>query len=73
MTTAADLTPYGRMARAFQIFDAYDNGDEQGINAQHNELWAGPDPTRVDPGHIEELADLGWHASHENDSFWHNT
>lgn len=73
MTTAADLTPYGRMARAFTIFDAYDNGDEQAVNAQHDELWAGPDPAKVDPGHLAELADLGWQPDYGNETFHRNT
>lgn len=67
MTT--DLTEYGRMARAFQIFDSYGT-ERQGVSAEHDQIWAGPDPADVTDEHIAELEQLGWHTDRAHNTFY---
>ena len=53
-----DLTAYQRIIRAFEIFDSYP--DRQSTHAEHDEFFAGPDPTTVSAEHLAELEQLGW-------------
>jgi hypothetical protein len=71
-TTAEPNSIYARMARAFQIFDSYGNPNEQDISAEHDEIYAGPDPEVVSPEHLIELEALGWHASDGEECFYRN-
>jgi hypothetical protein len=70
--TAPDLTEYGHMARAFLIFDMYGN-DRQGVSAEHDQIWAGPNPAIVSPEHRAELDTLGWHADEPHQTFYRFT
>lgn len=52
-----------QMIRAFQIFDEYDG--YQDISAEHDVIYAGPDPENVSVADKAELASLGWHPERE--------
>lgn len=72
MTTTDLNSIYARMARAFQIFDSYGDPNEQDISAEHDEIFAGPDPEVVSAEHLIELEQLGWHADDGNGTFYRN-
>lgn len=59
-------TPYGRMARAMQIFDTYGESD---LSTGNGYIFAGPHPTQVSAEHLDGLHGLGWHADTTNDCF----
>lgn len=50
---------YRRFIRAFAIFATYEHTAD--VAAEHDEMWAGPDPDDVSPEHLAELEELGWH------------
>ena len=54
-------------ARAFTIFALYDTDGD--VSPQHDEVYAGPDPSLVSPEHLAELETLGWTANDDYDCF----
>ena len=52
------MNAYQRMARAMEIFNSYPADAD--ISCQHDEMWAGPDPSDVSAEHLKELDVLGW-------------
>lgn len=56
------------MLKAFMIFDKYDAAENK-VDAEHDEVWAGPDPKVVSEEDLAALAELGWYPSEE--SFHH--
>lgn len=57
------MNEYQRMARAMEIFNKY---DKEGITiqAEHDEIYAGPHPDFVSEADKAELDTLGWHPDH---------
>lgn len=53
------MSDYADMARAMQIFASY-NGQREDISAEHDEIFAGPDPAAVSAEHLDELEGLNW-------------
>jgi hypothetical protein len=62
------LTYYEELIRALQIFKEYDS--DEFMSAEHDIVYAGPDPADVSPEHLAELEELGWHRGEES-SFYH--
>lgn len=61
------MNVYERMIRALQIFDGYEH--DRGFTAEHDEVWAGPDPDSVSAEDLAELEALGWSADRNHDCF----
>jgi hypothetical protein len=60
---------YERWIAAFTIFAKYEpNGGE--VAAEHDVVYAGPNPETVNEDDIVTLDDLGWHISHDYDCFY---
>jgi hypothetical protein len=63
------VSTYEAMARAFQIFAEYSGHGRAGISAEHDVIYAGPDPSVVSEEHLMELAELFWLPEPEFDTF----
>lgn len=50
-------------AEAFAIFAKYEG---QGVCAEHDEIFAGPDPSVVTEADKKRLIELGWNPSEES-------
>lgn len=62
------MNEYQHMARAMEIFASYDD-DSASVSAEHDEIYAGPDPTVVSAEHIAELGQLDWHPVPDSNTF----
>lgn len=62
------LSDYDKIAQAFEIFRNFSNHKDHSVSAQHDVIYAGPDPVDVPDEYKEKLAALGWHPS-EHDCF----
>lgn len=51
---------YDNMIEVFNIFNKYDNNGM--LHAEHDTLYAGPDPEIVSAKDTARLAELGWNA-----------
>lgn len=58
---------YEEFSKALSIFDKYDHF--KSVSAEHDEIYAGPSPSKVSPEDISELDKLGWHPVEEYDCF----
>lgn len=58
------MNAYEKLARALVIFDSYEH--EKFVHAEHDLLFAGPDPATVSPDHLVELKNLGWQPDEDN-------
>ena len=65
------MDTYQKMIRAFEIFRKYPH--DPAVNAEHDEMWAGPDAADVSDADIEELQVLGWHPEDDGQGFHHFT
>lgn len=64
------MSEYEAMAQAFQIFAKYnDTGALTGISAEHDVIYAGPDPGVVSAEDLARLAELHWNPEEEFDTF----
>lgn len=70
---SSSLNVYERMARAMAIFNSYPVERGGSIHAEHDEMYAGPDPEVVSAEHKAELEELGWLFYEGNDFFHHYT
>jgi hypothetical protein len=61
--------PYADYRQAFEIFGRYPDPDGGNLSAEHDQLWAGPDPADVSLDDLRILNDLGWHADPNNGCF----
>ena len=62
---------YDQMTRALEIFADYQPDlTERVLSAEHDQVFAGPEPSEVSEAHMAELDALGWHADHSNGCFW---
>lgn len=52
------MTEYEKYIKAFQIFAKYPH--IQYVGAEHDEMFAGPDPANVSKEDLAELKELGW-------------
>ena len=57
---------YDKFIKALEIFRKYEH--DQFICAEHDEIYAGPDPTMMTDEDVEALEELGWLADLET---WH--
>lgn len=57
---------YERIKAGFEIFDKYEGYQE--VAAEHDRIFAGPDPEIVSDEDKETLEEIGWHVD-EYDSF----
>lgn len=64
------MNAYERMIRAFEIFNSYPGEHVHNLAAEHDRLFAGPDPAEVSADHIAELNALGWHDDSGHESFY---
>lgn len=64
------MTTYQELIRAFEIFGKYEF--PQGVQAEHDEMWAGPDADTVSAEDVAELETLGWTPAEEG-GFHHFT
>jgi hypothetical protein len=55
------------LAEAFTIFAGYPGADD--VSAEHDVLFAGPDPAVVSAEHTARLEELGWFTNSEFDCF----
>lgn len=62
------MSGYQRIIEAFQIFEKYDHF--KNVHAEHDELYAGPDPSVVSEEELVKLDELGWIADEENGCFY---
>lgn len=51
------------LAEAFMIFARY--GGKQDLSAEHDVIYAGPDPSKVVREDVERLDKLGWAVEEE--------
>lgn len=58
MVCMDDLSYFQKLARALLIFDEYESGGF--LSAEHDEIFAGPDPEVVSAEHRAELESYGW-------------
>jgi hypothetical protein len=59
---------YDEMARAFTIFASYPD-ERPGISAEHDEIWAGPNPAVMTAEDLAELEQLRWMPDHAHETF----
>jgi len=64
------MSQYSRLSQALDIFMKYPEDD---MAADHDIIWAGPDPNSVSEVDIVKLAALGWHPEWDLDCFYHHT
>jgi hypothetical protein len=55
-------------AEAFSIFSQYDNKPFS-VHAEHDEIFAGPNPSVVSAEHLKRLNELGWRKHEEFECF----
>lgn len=63
------MNPWQKFARAFTIFAFYEY-DGTCVVSEHDEIFAGPNPSAVSQADSEELIDLGWRP-HVGLKCWH--
>lgn len=63
---------YAAWAEAFTIFAKYSSEFYQ-ISAEHDIVYAGPDPAVVSEEDKTRLEALNWHIDEHLDSFYHHT
>lgn len=63
------LTDHDKIVLAIKIFENYMQEDEMFIHAEHDVIFAGPDPEKVSEKDTRLLEDLGWHPSVAIDCF----
>lgn len=62
-------TGYSELIEALTIFDKYYQEGSYGfLHAEHDEIWAGPDPSIVSDEDKEHLKELGWN-NYDDGSF----
>lgn len=61
------MNEYEKLRKALDIFAKYEH--RPWLSAEHDELFAGPDPSVVSAEDIEALDQLGWSVSSEPDMF----
>lgn len=61
---------YQAWARAFTIFAQYGGEPVDPVGAEHDIIYAGPNPAKVSEGDKAELEMLGWHESSEYECFY---
>jgi hypothetical protein len=62
---------YAAWAEAFAIFAKY-NSDFHQISAEHDIVYAGPEPSKVSDEDKSRLEQLNWHIDEHLDSFYHH-
>jgi hypothetical protein len=60
---------YTQWAESFAIFAKYEPKGRD-VNAQHDELWAGPDANKISVEDHERLVALGWDCD-PDEGGWH--
>jgi hypothetical protein len=60
---------YSAFVEGFGIFHKYDG--YQDLSAEHDVIYAGPDPAKVSDEDVARLEELGWHIDREYDCFRH--
>ena len=63
---------YAGLAESFEIFSKYDEGKLR-TSAEHDIIYAGPDPKDVSTPDAIRLKQLGWHTEEELDCFGYFT
>lgn len=71
MTDTKTLNNNQKWARAFTIFALYPDGGSDEVAAEHDEVYAGPNPDVVSPEHLAELETLGWTPDSESGECFH--
>jgi hypothetical protein len=68
---ATDYTrTYAGWAEAFTIFHKY-KANRADVAAEHDTIYAGPDPATVEQADLVRLKELGWHIQDQYDCFYH--
>lgn len=62
------MPSYLELAEAFAIFTRCDP-DGADVSAGHDEMWAGPDPSKVSAEDKARLEVLGWHDYGDGNGF----
>jgi hypothetical protein len=62
---------YAAWSEAFTIFEKY--AGEFNVNAEHDVVYAGPNPDLVSEDDTQRLIALGWHIDSDLNSFYHYT
>ena len=57
------MSKYEEITQAFAIFTRYEH--EHGVDAQHDIIYAGPDPDVMSPEDRAAVEALGWHPEEE--------
>ena len=60
---------YASWAEAFTIFAKYDNAEFASVAAEHDILYAGPDPRQVSLADRRRLRQLGWYLDKQYECF----
>ncbi len=64
-------TQLNRIRGGLNIFAEISPKDAQDVSAEHDILYAGPDPSIVSDEKKAELEELGWYVAEEHDCFYH--
>lgn len=59
---------YQPYIEAFQIFEKYDHF--KNIHAEHDVIYAGPDPEKISDEDLEKIIALNWLPDNENGCFY---
>jgi hypothetical protein len=57
------MSAYDKITRAFAVFAKYDH--TPGVAAEHDLIYAGPDPDEMSPDDVATVEALGWHREGE--------
>ena len=60
-------------SKAFALFAKYDTSPYVEVAAEHDIIFAGPNPKDVSEEDKQELTRYGWRVNEEFDCFSHNT
>jgi len=64
---------YAALAEVFTIFNKYEGVTYAQISAEHDVIYAGPDPEDVSEEDRKRLSELGWYVDEHLDSFYRFT
>lgn len=66
-----DTTDYEEFVQGFAIFEKYQKRkSDRSVWAGHEEVKAGPDPSKVSDDDLKVLTAIGWHPSDEDGCFY---
>jgi len=67
------MTDFDKISRGFDIFRSFTDDKNQSVSAQHDVIYAGPNPIAVPDEIKAQLEELGWHPDNELECFYYFT